>query len=143
MRGKVWIESMAIGVILLAICPACAGLMDVNGFTEIINYNPNESITFRAWMINNAETTINVSGQVGIPWGSEPLLCNFPIYGGYFPNASEAHEYEHDYYRGTYAAFVFQKFKLEPKEEKEIIYTLKINDWICLLYTSPKPTRPY
>ena len=142
MRGKVWIGSMVVGIILV-ICPACAGLMNVNGFTEIINYRPNEGITFRAWMINNADTAINVSGQVGIPWGSEPLLCNFPIYGVYFPNANKAHEYEHGYYRGAYAGIVFQKFKLEPREEKEIIYILKINDWIGQCPTGRSLYQPF
>ena len=137
------VREALVGIVVLTLMVSgCSSVLahpaiDVTGFTEIVNYQPDESITLRTLIVNNVSDTVNATkSQIRIPWGSGPLysegVCysNVPIIGKpFFPNATQTHAYDFDYYRGSGAYVFFQGFTINAGATKELIYTLKINDW--------------
>jgi len=143
MKRKMKVRNAIVWMVVLALMVSgCSTILahpaiDVTGFTEIINYKPNESITLRTVIVNNMSDTVSAMNSfIRIPWGSGPLYSEGVCYSNvstvgkpFFPNAKQAHAYNFDYYRGCGAYVFFQGFTIDAKKSKELVYTLKINDW--------------
>ena len=122
--------------VLAVVMSGCSSVLarpdlDVTGFTEIVQYQPNETVTLRTVIVNDVNDTVNATNSfICIPWGTEPLYSNVStVESTLFPNAAQAHAYQFDWYRGVSAVLFFHEFTMDVNETKELIYTLKINDW--------------
>jgi len=129
-EALVWMSVLAV------VMSGCSSVLarpdlDVTGFTEIVQYQPNETITLRTIIVNDVNDTINATNSfIRIPWGTELFYSSVSTAGDpLFPNAAQAHAYQSDWYRGTGAYLSFHDFAMNANETKELIYTLKINDW--------------
>ena len=129
-EALVWISVLAV---LMSGCSSVLAHpdLDVTGFTEIVQYMPNETVTLRTVIVNDVNDTVNATNSfICIPWGTEPLYSNVSTAEStLFPNAAQAHAYQFDWYRGVSAVLFFHDFTMNASETKELIYTLKINDW--------------
>ncbi len=131
MNYKFLLVCLVFGMMIFGSFGVVSAAIDVTGFTEIVNYQPEEKITLRTLIVNNDNTALDMTlNDIGTPWGTELFYSNISATGYPYPNAAEAHAYNYDYYRGVIAGLSFQELTINPTDAKEILYTLRINDWV-------------
>jgi len=120
----------AIGVIAIMMIIQSSQAIDF-GKVEVVNYEPNESITLRLTIKNPLDEAIHVTDvAIPIPWGTDLIygeISERPLYPTVVPHAEEGDDYTGG--RGPLMRVEFIDVNLEPGEEKEFLLILKINDW--------------
>lgn len=120
-----------VAVLLLAVFvfAPCASALDF-GYTEIVDYVPDESITFELVLENPLDEEVYFTdARIEVPWGTDFVYSNTPLLlGGFIPSAMEADEYYGGI--GGIESVWFNISRIIPAHSSaKIILKLKINDW--------------
>ncbi len=103
------------------------------GWLEIVDYEPDESITLKFVIQNTLDKDIHIIEPVAVPtpWGTDLIYGNISsktIYPTVIPNASEGDALTGGLGPLMRVEFDIDKY-LEPGEKTEMLLELKINDW--------------
>lgn len=128
-KMKVITPIMVIVLLAVLVFTSCASALDF-GYSEIVDYEPNKSITFELVIKNPLDKDVNITDALmDIPWGTDFVYSNNPFSCGFFPGAKEADE-RYGGVDGTKMVHFNINKTLHPHSSMEIFFELKINDWV-------------